>query len=427
MVPPESHGLGGGTIILGFEAELVLLTSPISKELAFAAEMLLAAFSPPIGGLRLGNGKSPGNKGFLGLLGNAPSPGVGNKPGVGIKPGRGGNGNCSMDNMLVGKLGKAGRLGSINGCTKLLAMASAPANKRLELPGDLRGEVEAAEEPTEGNIAGEGNFLPVIKLVSTDKSVVEDEDAEGAAFKIVSMRISFLLMDCTSSLVGTAILEAGFVILREAILLSLFKRSCLSSLDFFLCSLRSLAPAIIIICCCKLKSVGCWGFIWLAGSGAIGLSLISSTLITLLLLRAVLLLVSFRGGNRLRPKGGADVFVGWEGPGAGVIVVPEGKFIMGVSFIPGKRMGVGEDDLGVFCLEIFLNIFNLERSGSLESFNSLPSAVSKGLLLLSISSTGGASFARGVLWNLFNKASAKGLFVASGIRGGNMGTKGGGC
>lgn len=53
MVPPDSQGLGGGTIILGLAEELVLLLSPISRELAFAAEMLLdvadevVANSPP--------------------------------------------------------------------------------------------------------------------------------------------------------------------------------------------------------------------------------------------------------------------------------------------------------------------------------------------------------------------------------------------
>lgn len=64
---------------------------------------------------KFGNGNIPGSKGFLGLLWNAPRPGVGKSPGVGIKPGRAVNGNGSMDNILLGKLGKAGRLGSING------------------------------------------------------------------------------------------------------------------------------------------------------------------------------------------------------------------------------------------------------------------------------------------------------------------------
>lgn len=40
-MPPDSQGLGGGTTMLPPVAELALLLSPISKELAFAAEMLL--------------------------------------------------------------------------------------------------------------------------------------------------------------------------------------------------------------------------------------------------------------------------------------------------------------------------------------------------------------------------------------------------
>lgn len=44
MVPPESHGLGGGTMILELVAELFLMLSPISKELALAAEIVLLVF-----------------------------------------------------------------------------------------------------------------------------------------------------------------------------------------------------------------------------------------------------------------------------------------------------------------------------------------------------------------------------------------------
>lgn len=83
-----------------------------------------------------------------------------------------------------------------------------------------------------------------------------------------------------------------------------------------------------------------------------------------------------KGGNKFLPTVEEE-----PGPGVGVMVVPEGKFMIGASAIPvGILKGVGEDDLGVFCFDIFLKMFNLLRSGSLDNFSSLPSLVSGGIM-----------------------------------------------
>lgn len=63
----------------------------------------------------------------------------------------------------------------------------------------MRGDVE---EGAGGNKDGDGSFFPVIKLVSTDKSLPDDDD-DGAGLSIVSIRINFLFIFSTSSFVGT--------------------------------------------------------------------------------------------------------------------------------------------------------------------------------------------------------------------------------